>query len=149
VGDVGEAIGDIIAGIKDNAFDPGTDGGERYPRLVTTIEQGGENRLRHCIRRRFDERFKPAGARIDSGVRRAKKDHGPCGLCRSFERAERLRERIDDDDGRAETVASRSRRRCFVFPYLRCSAWGVRPASVALIIYRKTGAAALLVHLTE
>ena len=148
MGDVGEAMGDIAAADEIDSFDPGTDRGERRARLVTAIEEGGENRFRHRRGRRFDERLKPAGACTDSGVRRAKKDYGLGTLRRGSESAKRVRERIENDNSRAETDVSRSRR-CFTFAYYRCSAGRVTPASIALMIYGTTRAAALLVHLAE
>ena len=98
-GDVGKAAGDIGAAREDDTLDLGADGGQRCPGPVAAIEQHREARTGSGLARCCDERREPAGPSVNAGVGGAGEDHRSTHAHRGFERADRVGERVDDDDG--------------------------------------------------
>jgi hypothetical protein len=99
--DVGEAVGDIVAAGEDHALAPRAHRGKRGTGLIAAIEQRHKTRVANRLLRRRDQRSEPARTGINSGIGRAGKDQRPTGARRGSERADRLRQRVDNNYGLA------------------------------------------------
>jgi hypothetical protein len=96
--DLGEAPGDIGAAGKDHAFDLRPDRRQRGTRPVAAIKQRREMSVGHGLACGGDKPAVPPGTDVNSGIGSARKDYPSVETRRGTERADRVRERVDDDN---------------------------------------------------
>jgi len=96
--DVGEPAGDIAAAGEDHSFGLCPDRGQHRAGPVAAIEQRGEPGAGDGLACGSDERSEPAGAGVNSGIGGAGEDQGLIEACGGLQRADRVRERVDDDN---------------------------------------------------
>lgn len=114
-GDVGETSGDIRAAVEDDPLDLGPDRGESGTRSVAAIEKRRTAPIGDRRAGRFDDRPEPAGPGIASGIGSAQDHYRTCRAHGGFQRAHRVRQRMDDDNDGTVSLLGAGLRRMVAF----------------------------------